>query len=75
MKKNKNKLTKLLKIGILFFGISLLLWNCEKEETISFESNLLSKLQSQFNPSDFKKIIPYKFEVNWNNQTKNIMKS
>ena len=70
MKKNKNKLTKLLKIGILLFGIFLLLWSCEREETISFESNLLSKLQSQFNPSDFKKIIPYKFEVNWNNQTK-----
>lgn len=40
----KKKLTDLLKIGILFFGVSLLLWNCEKdsetiqpiEETIDF---------------------------------------
>jgi hypothetical protein len=32
MKTKKNKSTKLLKIGILFFGISLLLWNCEKDE-------------------------------------------
>jgi hypothetical protein len=33
----KNKWTKLLKIGILFFGISLLLWNCEKESINNFE--------------------------------------
>jgi hypothetical protein len=32
MKMNKNRTTKLLKIGILFFGISLFLWNCEKDE-------------------------------------------
>lgn len=32
MKKDNNKLIKLLKTGILFLGISLLLWNCEKEE-------------------------------------------
>lgn len=31
MKKNKNKFINLLKTGILFFGISLLLWNCEQE--------------------------------------------
>lgn len=29
---NKNKRTNILKIGILFFGIFLLLWNCEKYE-------------------------------------------
>ena len=33
MKNSKNKLTNLLKTGMLFFGISLLLWNCEKDET------------------------------------------
>ena len=32
MKKKKNKLTNISKLGILLFGISLLLWNCEKEE-------------------------------------------
>lgn len=32
MKMNKKKSTKLLKIGILFFGISLFFWNCEKDE-------------------------------------------
>ena len=32
MKMRKNKLINFLKTGILFFGISLLLWNCEKEE-------------------------------------------
>ncbi|MDC1432189.1 hypothetical protein N8201_03795 [Polaribacter sp.] len=31
MKMNKNKLANLLKTGILFFGISLLLWNCDKD--------------------------------------------
>ena len=31
MKKRKNKFIKLLKIGILFFGIPIILLNCEKE--------------------------------------------
>jgi hypothetical protein len=31
MKTKKNRTTKLLKIGTLFFGISLFLWNCEKD--------------------------------------------
>jgi hypothetical protein len=34
MKSKKNKLTNLLKTGILLFGISLLLWNCENEESL-----------------------------------------
>ena len=31
------KLTNFLKLGILFFGISLLLWNCKEEETFQEE--------------------------------------
>jgi len=34
MKRQKNKLKNYLKTGILLFGISLLLWNCEKQEDI-----------------------------------------
>jgi len=34
MEMNKNKLANLLKTGILFFGISLLLWNCETENEL-----------------------------------------
>lgn len=37
MKKNKIKLTKLFKIGMLIFGISMLLWNCQ-DENIPLES-------------------------------------
>ena len=72
MKTEKISLTKLFKIGTLLFGISLLLWNCEKEEIISNpnQSNLLSKLQSEFNAESFKKAIPYEFEVLWNNENK-----
>ena len=33
MRTRKNKLISLLKIGVLLFGISLLLVNCEKETT------------------------------------------
>jgi hypothetical protein len=71
MKNRKINLTKLFKIGILFFGISLLLWNCEKEEfieetTIHQSLNEFdTKIQNQFNKKDFEKIVPFVFEVNW----------
>jgi hypothetical protein len=32
MKMKKNKLANLLKLGILLFGISFLLYSCEKDE-------------------------------------------
>ena len=37
MKTKRKKLTNFLKLGILFFGISLLLWNCKEEETFQEE--------------------------------------
>lgn len=40
MKTNKNKLTTFLKTGILFFGISLLLWNCENQNEPIIETNI-----------------------------------
>jgi hypothetical protein len=30
----EKKITNLLKLGALFFGISLLLWNCENESEL-----------------------------------------
>jgi hypothetical protein len=38
MKMKKNRFANLLKIGILFFGISLLLLNCEKYDYITIEN-------------------------------------
>jgi hypothetical protein len=38
MRKRKNKLIKPLKFGILFFGISFFLWNCEKEYALQNDS-------------------------------------
>ena len=72
MKSKKNKLTNLLKTGILLFGISLFLWNCNNEnETIeNNQSNLLEKLQSNFNAENFKEALPYDFEVQWDNSLK-----
>ena len=76
MKTRKNKLTNFLKIGILFFGISLLLWNCEQENLVvdrQVENSikpLFNEFQNQFNKKDFEKIIPYKYEVDWTNSTK-----
>jgi hypothetical protein len=50
MKMKKNKLTNLLKLGFFLFGISLLLWNCEKEnlteEKIEFNSKFKVSLIS-----------------------------
>jgi hypothetical protein len=63
----KQKITNYLKTGILLFGISLLLWNCEKENinVISEPQNSIEKIQQSFNKEDFEKSIPYEFEVNW----------
>lgn len=58
MKTKKINLTKLFKIGILLFGISLLLWNCEKEEYIEITSkkSIAKKvsLNKMFEKDDFK---------------------
>ena len=35
MKTNKKRSANYLKLGILLFGISILLWNCEKDEIIN----------------------------------------
>lgn len=39
MKNRKNKITNLLKIGILFFSISLFFSSCEKDEFINYSQN------------------------------------
>ena len=72
MKMNKNKLANLLKTGILFFGISLLLWNCTTESgpIENNQSYLLEKLQSNFESKNFKEALPYDFLVNWGNSLK-----
>lgn len=46
MKTEKNKLKNRLKIGILFLGISLLLWNCEKDEFIEQQSETVRHSQT-----------------------------
>lgn len=53
-------------------GISLLLWNCEKEENEDFidKQNLLENLKSKFNPKDFEKTLSYQYQVNWENPQK-----
>lgn len=42
MKNKRSKIANLLKIGVLLLGVSLLLWNCEKQDEI------LNSPQSQF---------------------------
>ena len=51
----KSTLKKVVPFGILFFGISLLLWNCEKEE-IEFNqpNNLNFAISNQFDSDNFK---------------------
>ncbi|TXD49999.1 hypothetical protein [Polaribacter sp. IC073] len=63
----KNKLTNYLKIGILFFGISLLLWNCEKETNENFSptsynitiDETIAEFSINFNSENFR-FIPKK---------------
>ncbi|TXD49996.1 hypothetical protein [Polaribacter sp. IC073] len=59
MKMRKNKSTKLLKIGILFFGITLL-WNCEKNEEINDITNQTLSNESPFETITFEKIVEEK---------------
>jgi hypothetical protein len=40
MKKRKNKLSNFLKLGILLFSVSLLLWNCERDENTHQEHQI-----------------------------------
>ncbi|WP_440120994.1 hypothetical protein [Tenacibaculum sp. Ill] len=35
MKKRKKQIAKFLKLGVFLFGVSLLLWNCEKQEEVN----------------------------------------
>lgn len=73
MKTRKSKLTSLLKTGLLLFGISLLLWNCEQESVIEEQqivvedtiNPLFAEFRSQFNYNSFEETIPYQYEVNW----------
>ena len=39
MKMKKLKLNRFFSIGMLFFGISLLLWNCETNENLSIQED------------------------------------
>ncbi len=60
-----------MKIGILLFGISILLWNCKKEEKlVKDETGIPELLQLNFNSKDFKKTIPYEYVVDWTNPQK-----
>lgn len=65
--KKKNNLKNYLKIGILLFGVSLLLYNCEKENIneTSEPQGIVKEIQQAFNKEDFTKSIPYEFDVNW----------
>lgn len=79
MKNRKNKITNLLKIGILLFGVSLLLWNCEKEEYIEITSkkSIAKKvsLNEMFEKDDFKQsYTKIKEKVENNIKTKQIKK-
>ncbi len=64
----KQKIANYLKNGILLLGVSVLLWNCEKQEILSEEPvivNTIDKISSVFNKEQFKEVIPYQFNVNW----------
>ena len=52
MKKKKNKFNNFLKIGIFLFGISLLLWNCEKEDNFNVVS--LTKIKRTYTQKSVK---------------------
>ncbi|WP_157812221.1 hypothetical protein [Polaribacter sp. ALD11] len=71
----KNKLVNLFKMAILFFGMSILLLNCEKENLVEQqEVSIENKFEKQFNKEDFKKKIPFDYDVDWNSAVKEYSK-
>tara|TARA_R110002096_G_C14465534_1_gene712663 strand:+ start:131 stop:1027 length:897 start_codon:yes stop_codon:yes gene_type:complete len=59
MKTKKNKLTKIFKIGILLFGISMLLWNCENNNEINelYDVSVNKKLDYTLDKIGYSKLI------------------
>ena len=73
MQNRKYNLTKLFKTGIFFLGISLLLWNCEQEDSIeesSIKNELSQVFEDKFNTEDFQKTLRYQYTVDWSNPKK-----
>lgn len=64
----KNKLTNLLKAGILFFGISMLLWNCENNYVENSPTNIAEKVKNKVNLNDINDEFYAKnnISINWN---------
>lgn len=67
----KNKPTRFLKIGVLLIGVSLFLWNCEKENpNFSVENEQLisvEKVKKQFNASFNEKAFSNLTKPKWKN--------
>lgn len=71
MKNKRSKIANLLKIGVLLLGVSLLLWNCEKDEVVEHYSNNQKKTLEFLNLSDVKDNLTItKIIDKINNQTK-----
>lgn len=70
MKTNKKRFATYLKLGVLLLGISVLLWNCEKDEIINEQKDLATIFNSEFKAEAFKEILPYGFSVNWSKPKK-----
>lgn len=80
MKNRKNKLINLSKIGVLLFGVSLFLWNCDNEDILTQEEQkqektLIKEIKNvTFNNSITNTIINTSAKGNYkNNPEKNII--
>lgn len=59
---------RLLKLFILTLNL-FLLSNCENNNpTLTNYDNVNEKIQSKYDITDFSKVIPYKFDIDWNNK-------
>ncbi|WP_428742304.1 hypothetical protein [Tenacibaculum sp.] len=66
MKNKKNLVTYLLKSGVFFLSLSILLWNCQ-DESINLNNQLDSKIQEQFILENFdNSLVKNNLIVNWN---------
>lgn len=62
------KIANLLKFGLFLFGISLLLWNCEDNDNLQNNENIVNQIKNKINTDDLSLVhLQDNIIIDWNN--------